>query len=187
MIYPVENTNFMTWRDQFNPNDHTNYAVNFSGNPKRDNRHGSYVRKAAVIIPENLAEEFRAYGLWVGMTKPPEKEEEGYTPTYYTWVKLSYNPDFREEDQPRVFIVTPGAPAMLLKEDSVSIIDELADGKKIESVDIDIKRSFNKKSQQWNLFVDVMYVNKKNDQRDSFKDKYRTDSAPVDTGEEAPF
>ena len=196
MVYKIEETSFMTWRDANNPNDRTNYAVNFSGNPKRDNKWHSYARKASIIIPENLAEELTSYGIWVGMTKPPKvknaqgelvEEVEGFTPTYYTSVNLNYNPDFRDEDQPKVYLVVPGTPAMPLNEDSVGIVDQLADAGKIEYVDIDVKRSYSKKREKWSLYVDVMYVVQKNDQRDSFKDKYQTQQASAPEEETAPF
>lgn len=195
MVYKIEETSFMTWRDNNNPNDRTNYAVNFSGNPKRDNRWHSYARSASIIIPENLAEELTSYGIWVGMTKPPKvrnaqdelvEEVEGFTPTYYTKVNLSYNPDFPEDDQPKVYLVTPGTPAMLLTEDNVSIVDQLADANKIEYIDADIKRSYSKKREKWSLYIDVMYVVQKNDQRDSFRDKYQTQQ-PSNQEETAPF
>lgn len=183
MNYTIKETSFMTWRDRNNPNDYTNYAVNFSGNPNRDNKFHSYTRKAKIIIPEELAEEFQSYGIWVGLTRPKEGEEEGFTPTYYTEVKLNYNPNFAEDRQPKVYIVEPGCEPTLLNEDSVVNVDILADSGAIEYVDIDVRRSYSKVREKWSLYVDTMYVVKRNENRDPFRDKYWS----LEEAETAPF
>ena len=208
MSYAINSTNFMTWRDPNNRNDRTNYAANLSGNPKRDNKFGSYSRQASIIISdgaivnpgqvsvpmtaEQIAEDFQASGIWVGITKPPRitnefgdvvEESEGFVPTYYTRVKLNYNTDFSEDRQPKVYLVTPGSEPILLDEESVGVIDQLADAGEIDYIDLDVNKSTNRKTGKCSLYIQHMYVVKRGSYDPNY-DKYH--QKPADH-EKAPF
>lgn len=187
MSYSINNTNIKKRSNFNNPNDTTNYGSNLSGNPKRDTRFGSYSRQASIIITdgaivnagqpdipltaEEIAADFQASGIWVGITKPREGEEEGFVPSFYTTIKLGYFPDAPEDRQPKVYLVTPGEDPLLLTEDTVGLVDTLADNGQIAYIDLDLNKSRNRKTGKYSLYINNMYVVKKTSY-DPHYDKY---------------
>lgn len=152
------------------------YATNFGGDAKRD-PNGKTTRKGNIIIPDyDQAMDLMHAGFYVKQTKAPEGEEEGFIPTYYVPIYVSYN--------------TPRPPKIhLITEDDDRLLDEYTAGEidisYVNNVNVTLSPGYDKKHDCWLLWVRTMYVEIEDD--DPYAKYYRNRRRPVNEVEDDDF
>lgn len=150
----IENTRFI-------------YRTNLSGDPKRDG-FGSDARRCNILIPIiDQANELAEQGFNIKETKPRTGEEEGFLPEYFVSVKANYDSGW----PPLIRLVSGNNPPTTLDEESVELIDKLADDKCIGNVNVTLNPYINKTTGRKSLYIKVMYV-EQDFSSDPFASKY---------------
>ena len=167
-VIALENTNFI-------------YKTNFSGDPARDERFGSDVRKGNIIIPDPLlARELAEEGFNVKQTRPAPGDEDDFVPTYFVPVKVNYDTQW----PPKIYIVSGNSDPVLLDEESITMIDTCY----VRNVNAVLSPYRNKRTGTMSLYVKTMYVEQDIDD-DPFASRYsrRNSDHTPENDEELPF
>ena len=137
----IENTRFI-------------YRTNLSGDPQRDN-FGSDARKCNIVIPDyDLAMRMIDDDFNVKETKPRAGEEEDFVPEFFVSVRANY-----DTGRPPIFrLVSGDSKPVTLDEESVALVDKLADDKCIGNVNATLNPYINKTTGRKSLYIKVMYV-----------------------------
>ena len=149
-----ENTNFI-------------FRTNFSGDPSRDT-YGSTARKANIKVSEELKPQLEAMGLNVKTTKPKPGFEDDFEPTHFIAIRVNYN----SYSAPEIYLVTPGAPPVLLDEESVGVLDTVY----VTNVNCECNVYHNEARGTTSLYVNVLYV--EHEPQDPFAAQYAVSDEP---------
>jgi hypothetical protein len=138
-LVTIEKTRFMPW------------GTNFAGDPERGGKFRSTARVGDIVIPdEGLARELMDEGFKIRSTAPRAGEEEGFVPTYYAKIKLS----FAGKYPPTVRVITDPVNCrwVNLDEDTIEMLDRIRKGK----VNVQLNKYFGENGNS--LYIRTMYV-----------------------------
>lgn len=153
------------------------FKTNFQGDPRRDEKFGSRECKGNIIVDEDFARDLMELGCNVRTTNP---DEDGNV-QYFVAVKLNFN-SWRG---PKIYIVSGGNEPRPIDEDTIGLVDSLADKRAVANVKLVASTYKADNGKFKTLWIDTMYVEQGVDD-DPFYEHYRNHSAPDDE-DELPF
>ena len=152
LIY-LDDTNFKRWGKMA--------STNLAGDPNRNKWHND-TRDCELVIPdEQLALEMIDLGF--NVRKTGELEDSIYPTEYYIRAIANYK---TSNNPPRIYLVEPNCPPVLMDEESVGRID-LID---VSNVNVVLNSWVNQKG-TYTLFIDTMYVEQAL-QNDPYAERY---------------
>lgn len=148
------------------------FDTNFSGDPQKDRKYGSTLRKANIVVPEELAMKLMDDGFAVRQTNMrPDDDPETFHPEYFVTVQLKYRTKTGQlvKYLPKVYLVNDEYEPRLLDENTVCELDNI----RVKNVNVVLNpHIYNVETGEKNLYIRTMYVEQRTED-DPYAAHYR--------------